>query len=170
MNSVIRRWRLILVAVAIAFPFAEQIAVLLIETYPDFGLSRAYLRATGLPRTYICGGDSVGVFFRLLLIPVLAIEINWPYFVLAASAKRIVLKHWPDAIMARAAMIGGLTGLVVPSVLLFALLPVDDIANLCEHRGAGASFLVLVFYPIAILLCYTGLKLGPLALRLREKS
>ena len=170
MKSVIRRWRLILVAVAFAFSFAEQMAVRLIETYPDFVLSRAYLRATGFPRASICGRDGVNVFAQLLLILVLAIEINWPYFVLAASVRRIVLKHWPNAIIARAAMIGGLMGLVIPSVPLYALLPLDDIANLCVHRGAGASFLVLVFWPIAGLLCYIGLKLGPLALRLRERS
>ena len=106
--------------------------------------------------------------FALVLL--LAVEINWPFFVLAARVKHTFLKHWPDANAAQAAMIGGLTGLLIPCVFLFVLLPIDEIANLCAHRGGAASFLMLFFWPVGGLFCYFGLRIGPLVVRAWPKK
>jgi hypothetical protein len=159
--AVIGRWRRILVTLAFIFPIVEMICIWLIQTYPDSWFGGAYLSFLALPRQEMRPLKSGDMIVSVLVFPVL---FDWPFFVLAARVKRTFRKHWPDAMAAHAAIIGGLIGLSIPYLFFYAELPMDFLG----HSGAGASLFVPVIWFVGGLLAYSGLRIGPVVARKRE--
>jgi hypothetical protein len=171
-RAVIRRWQLILVTLAFVFPIVDIISVWLLEIYPDSTFGGAYLRFFGVPREEVRHPESGYMFspYSFVLIPLIfalfVVVFNWPFFVLAARVKRTFLKHWPDAKAAQAAMIGGLTGLLIPYVFFYALLPSELILH--GHHGAGLSLVTPLFWIVGGFLAYFGLRIGPVLVGKRK--
>ena len=140
----------------------------MLGSHPDNTFVGAYLKSVGIPRDWIRPPDGGYVFSQLAFVPIMAVEFNWPFLVLAARIKRTVLKYWPDAKAAQAAIVGGLTGLLIPYVFLYVLLPVDVISNRDVIRGAGATWLVPVVWFVGGLLAYFGLRIGPVVVSKRS--
>ena len=152
----------------ICISHSKSISVWLLESYPDSTVGGAYLELLDIPRESILPPESGYVFLQFLFVPGLAVTCNWPFLVFAARVKRTVLKYWPDAKAVQAAIVGGLTGLLIPYVFLYVVLPVDVIANRDVIRGAGASFLVPFAWVVGGLLAYFGLRIGPVVVSKRS--
>jgi hypothetical protein len=140
----IRRWRLLIVGLSLLLPLIALASARVIEVAEG---------VHGHPESW---GD-------FALLPVIAVIFNWPFFILAATAKRTVVRFRPDARSAHLALAGGLAGLLVPYLLLWMAMTEEFVLNAANPNvGAGAS---LVGPPMAWatggLLAYVGSKIGP---------
>jgi hypothetical protein len=138
-KSVVRRWQLIIIAVSFVLPVYDLIDVQ-ITKFPNRSLGAAFLAV-------------------LLWCSAFAVVWNWPFFVLAARVKRTFVKHWPNVQAAHVAVIGGLIGLSIPYVFLYAV--VSDELAAHDGRGPGVSLIgPLVCWAVGGLLAYCGLRIG----------
>lgn len=140
----IRRWRLLIVGLSFLLPVISLAAAKAIEVAKVIH---------GHPESRE----------DLALLPLIAVVFNWPFFILAGTAKRTVVRFRPDAQSANLALAGGLAGLLVPYLLLWMAMTEEFVLNAATpSAGAGAS---LVGPPMAWvtggLLAYIGSKIGP---------
>jgi hypothetical protein len=169
-RAVIRRWKLIVVAVAFGFPIVELIIVTMIQLYPRSSFAD-FIRGNSFPRTLIQPFDAFDLPSLALGLTLLTVLYNWPFFVLAARVKRTFVKYWPNDTAAKAAIIGGLIGLSMPYVLWWGVfvppLTVPLVHEFVQDRGQGAIG-VVIFWPISGLLAWAGLRVPNLARNFRK--
>jgi hypothetical protein len=156
-GAMIRRWRRIIVIVAFALPAIMVICAALIVAYPGSWFARLWLaEASSVRVSYkeiFSGGQLLGLLVTVLLF---GISLDWPFFVLAARIKRNVLKHWPNARAAQAAIVGGLAGLLIPYTCGYIAA-----VGMAVRFDVGSLLFPLVVWPIAGLLAFIGLRIGP---------
>jgi hypothetical protein len=158
------RWRLVLVAFAFIFAAIDFSIVALVQLYPESPFGATYLRLWGRAPGEIRPFADSDLTFYLTLVPLWAVELNWPFFVLAARVRRVFVKYSPDAAEARAALAGGLVGLAIAYVYWDGFLAPSLLVPLMQEspdRGYGL-FAVLLVWPASGLLAYLGMRIGPL--------
>jgi hypothetical protein len=163
-KAAVWRWRVILLALAFLFAGVDFAVVALVQLYPESPIGAAYLRLWGRAATEIRPFADSDLTLYLTLVPLWAVEFNWPFLVLAARVRRIFLKHWPDAAAGRAALIGGTIGLSIVYVFWDGFLSPSMLIPLVQEtspdRGQGL-LAVLLIWPASGLLAYFGLRIGP---------
>jgi hypothetical protein len=158
------RWRLVFVAFAFIFAAIDFTIVALVQLYPESPFGATYLRLWGRAAGEIRPFADSDLTLYATLVPLWAVEFNWPFFVLAARVRRTFLKYLPDAAEARAALAGGLVGLAIAYAYWDGFLAPSLLIPLMQEssdRGYGL-LAVLLIWPASGLLAYVGMRIGPL--------